>query len=173
MFDDDCKAAIRSRKVALRKFNLQLSAENLNNFKIHRAKTRKVIKTSKKTSWRNYVSKLKSSCRSKTVWDMIRKMFGKNSSGPIKHLSKNHIKSTNKKDIADLLAKTFSNNSSSTHYSKQFQHIKKNAEKTELNFKSNNIEDYNRPFSLSELTDCIMKSHNTTVGPDEIHCEFL
>ena len=172
-FDDDCKAAIRSRKAALRKFNLQPSAENLNNFKIHRAKTRRVIKTSKKTTWRNYVSKLKSSSKSKKVWDMIRKISGKNSSGPIKHLSKNHVKATNKKDIADLLAKTFSNNSSSTHYSKQFQQIKKNAEKTKLNFKSNNLEDYNRPFSLSELTDCIMKSHNTAVGPDEIHYEFL
>ena len=104
---------------------------------------------------------------------MIRKISAKNSSGPIKHLSKNHVKATNKKDIADLLPKTFSNNSSSTHYSKQFQHIKKNAEKTKLNFKSNNLEDYNRPFSLSELTDCIMKSHDTAVGPDEIHYEFL
>ena len=69
------------------------------------------IKTSKKTTWRNYVSKLKSSSKSKKVWDMIRKISGKNSSGPIKHLSKNHVKATNKKDIADLLAKTFSNNS--------------------------------------------------------------
>ena len=50
---------------------------------------------------------------------------------------------------------------------------KKNAEKTKLNFKSNNLEDYNQPFSLSELTDCIMKYHNTAVGPDEIHNEFL
>ena len=132
-----------------------------------------MIKTSKKTTWRNYVSKLKSSSKSKKVWDMIRKISGKNSLGPIKHLSKNHVKATNKKDIADLLAKTFSNNSSSTHYSKQYQYIKKNAEKTKLNFKSNNLEDYNRPFSLSELTDCIMKSHNTAVGPDEIHYEFL
>ena len=64
-FNDDCKTAIRSRKAALRKFNLQPSAENLNNFKIHRAKTRRVIKTSKKTSWRNYVNKLKSSSKSK------------------------------------------------------------------------------------------------------------
>ena len=107
------------------------------------------------------------------TWDINRKISGKNSSGLIKHLSKNHIKATNEKDIADLLAKTFSNHSSSTHYSKQFQHIKKNAEKTKLNFKSNNLEDYNRPFSLSELTDYIMKSHNAAVGPDEIHYEFL
>ena len=39
-FNDDCKTAIRSRKAALQKFNLQPSAENLNDFKIHRAKTR-------------------------------------------------------------------------------------------------------------------------------------
>ena len=125
-FNGDCKTAIRSRKAALRKFNLQPSAENLNNFKIHRAKT------SKKTSWRNYVNKLKSSSKSKKVWDMIRKISGKNTSSPIKHLSKNHIKATNKKDIADLLAKTFSKNSSSTNYCKLFQKIKKNAEKTKL-----------------------------------------
>ena len=49
-FNDICKTAIRSRKAALRKFNLQPSAENLNNFKVHRPKTRRFIKTSKKTS---------------------------------------------------------------------------------------------------------------------------
>ena len=66
-FNDDCKTAIRSHKAALRKFNIQPSAENLNNFKIHRAKSRRVIKTSKKTSWSNYVNKLKSSSKSKKV----------------------------------------------------------------------------------------------------------
>ena len=48
--NDDCKTAIRSRKAALRKFNLQPSAENPNNFKIHWPQTRRVIKSSKKTS---------------------------------------------------------------------------------------------------------------------------
>ena len=102
---------------------------------------------------------------------MIRKISSKNSSGPIKHLSKNHVKATNKNDIADLLAKTFSNNSSSSHYSKQFQHIKKNAEKTKLNFTSNNLEDYNRPFSLSELTDYFPKIRHqyTEVCLDDPH----
>ena len=51
--------------------------------------------------------------------------------------------------------------------------LRKKAEKTKLNFKSNNLEDYNQPFSLSELTDSIMKSHDTAVGPDEIHYQFL
>ena len=99
------------------------TADNL-NFKVHLAKTRRVIKTSKKTSWQNYVNRLNSSSKSKKVWDMIRKISGKNKSSPINHLSKNHVKATNKKDIADLLAKTFSTNSSSDNYSEQFQNIK-------------------------------------------------
>ena len=37
--------------------------------------------------------------------------------------------------------------------SEQFQNIKKNAERTELNFKSNNLECFNQPSSLTELTD--------------------
>ena len=51
--------------------------------------------------------------------------------------------------------------------------LRKKAKKTKLNFKSNNLADYNQPFYLSELTDSIMKSHDTAVGPDEIHYEFL
>ena len=35
-FNDDCKTAIRSRMTTLRKFNLQPTAEDVNNFKIHR-----------------------------------------------------------------------------------------------------------------------------------------
>ena len=54
-FDGDCKTAIRSCKAALRKFHLHPTADNLNNFKVHMAKTRRVIKTSKKTSLQNYV----------------------------------------------------------------------------------------------------------------------
>ena len=104
---------------------------------------------------------------------MIWKISGKNTKSHQTLIKKKHIKARNKKDIADILAKTFSKNSSSNNYSEPFQNIKKNAEKTKLNFKSNNVEDYNQPFSLSELTDSIMKSHNTAVDPDEIHYEFL
>ena len=84
-FNDDCKTAIRSRKAALRKFNLQPSAKNLNNYKIHRAKTRRVNKSSKKTSWRNYVNKLTSFSKSKKSMGHDPKISGKNSSSPIKH----------------------------------------------------------------------------------------
>ena len=42
-----------------------------------------------------------------------------------------------------------------------------------LNFQSDNTENYNKSFTLSELEGAIQKSHNTTIGPDDIHYEFL
>ena len=42
-----------------------------------------------------------------------------------------------------------------------------------LKFKSSNSENYNNAFSLDELTDAISKSHDTAVGPDDIHYHML
>ena len=40
-------------------------------------------------------------------------------------------------------------------------------------FSSNNSEEYNKPFTLTELVDSIKKSNHSVVGPDEVHNEFL
>ena len=51
-FNDDCKTAIEERKRILRNFNLRPTQENFTKFKIARAKARRTIKQSKRTSWR-------------------------------------------------------------------------------------------------------------------------
>ena len=89
---------------------------------------------------------------------MTRKISGKHQSTPIKQLSKNHIEATSKKNVADLIAKSFSKNSSSTNYNRQFQNTKKNAEKRKLYFKSTNLEDHNKHFTLTELKESITRS---------------
>ena len=43
-----------------------------------RAKARRTIKDAKRSSWRQYVNKLNSRTPVKKVWDMIRKISGKN-----------------------------------------------------------------------------------------------
>ena len=48
-----------------------------------------------------------------------------------------------------------------------------NTEIQKLNFKSNNSEKYNQPFTPAELQEAIETSHNTAVVPDEIHYQFL
>ena len=54
------KTAIKQHKGALRQFNNRPTHDNLNNYRIFRAKARRTIKESKKKSWKQYVSKLNS-----------------------------------------------------------------------------------------------------------------
>ena len=57
--------------------------------------------------------------------------------------------------------------------SEKFKRHKIKAEHTALNFNTNNMEDYNAPFKMGELVDSLKKSHDTAVGPDDIHCQIL
>ena len=86
-FNDDCKKAIEERKRILRNFNLRPIQENLTKFKIARAKARRTIKQSKRTSWRQYVSRLNSRSSVKKTWEMIRKINGKTSCQNVCHLT--------------------------------------------------------------------------------------
>ena len=172
-FNDECKQAIEERKSVLRQFNLRPTQENLSKFKIARAKARRTIKQSKRASWRQYVSRLNSRSSVKKTWDMIRKINGKNSSLNVGHLNVGDDAVTSKEDIADVLADTFAEKSSSANYSTAFQKFQNSKEKTKLNFKSNNNELYNKDFTIKELRKALKKCHDTAVGCDDIHYQFL
>ena len=103
---------------------------------------------------------------------MIRKISGKPQPTTLKHLTKNQTEPI-RKDIAKILAKTFSENSSFKNSHSQFISYKSKSEKQRLNFKTNNSEKYNLPFTQAELKEAMQTSHNTAVSPDEIHYEFL
>jgi len=85
----------------------------------------------------------------------------------------NNTEITEIPDIANSLGPTFSNNSSSNNYSTKFQGFSNQAENQHLKFKSNNLETYNNLLSLDELRDAISKSHDSAVGPDDIHYQML
>ena len=83
------------------------------------------------------------------------------------------MEATTKKDIADTLAETSSENSSLNNFNLHFLTFKNNVEKQKLNFKYNNSEKYNQPFTPAELQEAIETSHNPAISPDEIYYEFL
>ena len=172
-FDKNCKEVLKNRKSALKKFKKEPTTQNLVNYKFHKAKARKTLKEAKEKCWKKYVEGINISTKPKAVWKMIRGIAGKGNTAPIKHLSFKGNKITETKEIANKLAEKFSGSSSSANYKQQFQPIKRNAEKRKLKFNSDNSEKYNQPFTMLELKDSIKKSHNTTVGPDEIHYEFI
>ena len=172
-FNDDCKTYIQKRRQALRQFNTRPMHQNLENFRVFRAKARRTIRDSKRKSWKQYVSKLNSRTSIKKVWDMVRKIQGKGKSASVNHLKKNNTHVTAKKDIANTLADNFSEKSSSENYSAKFRKIKDQQEKQKLKFTSDNSESYNSKFSLTELTDALSKAHDSSPGPDDIHYQLL
>ena len=172
-FNDDCKTSIQKRRQALRQFNTRPMHQNLENYRVFRAKASRTIRDSKRKSWKQYVSKLNSRTSIKKVWDMVSKIQGKGKSASVNHLKKNNTHVTSKKDIADTLADNFSEKSSSENYSAKFRKIKDQQEKQKLKFTSDNTESYNSKFSFSEVTDALSKAHDSSPGPDDIHYQLL
>ena len=117
-FNNDVKNVINKRKSALRKFSRQPTQENLFHAIQMRAKVHKTIKSAKRTSWQRYVSKLNSRTPAKKIWDMIRKITGKNKNNKHVRIKSNGNICSMAKDISNAIGKNFQKNSSSTNYSK-------------------------------------------------------
>ena len=107
------------------------------------------------------------------VWNMVHKFKGKNNKANVHHLKDGHDTLTSEQDISNKLGQICSQNSSTQNYALEFQKFKKQKEKTKLNFKSKNLEEYNRQFSLDELGKSLDKAHDTACGPDVIHYQLL
>ncbi|MCU7800748.1 MAG: reverse transcriptase-like protein [gamma proteobacterium symbiont of Lucinoma myriamae] len=173
-YDNECKTAINKRKSALRKFNKNPSNENHLYSKLMRAKARRTIKKAKRTSWQQYVSKLNPKTPIKKIWNMIRKISGKNKRTECIHIkSSDGGKCFTTKEISNALGENFQKNSSSLNYSETFQKLKHEKEKDNLNFRSTNNEKYNLPFKMSELKESLQKSNDTAAGSDNIHYQIL
>ena len=106
---------------------------------------------------------------------MIRNISGKNKSSNYTHLNRvgTDRKATSKTDIADTLGEASCLKSSSFNYSESFRKIKTKEEKVKFNFKLQNNEIYNHDFNLDELVEAIQLSHDSAMGPDEIHYQML
>jgi len=90
--NEDYKAAIKTRNKALKQVQKHPTQHNIENYRVIRALTRRVIKTSKHHSWQTYVSKINSRTSIKKVWSMVRKIAGKSPSCNIKHLTHTILK---------------------------------------------------------------------------------
>lgn len=103
---------------------------------------------------------------------MVRKISGK-SHLSVQHLLKNDIKITDPKEICNTLGESFAKNSSSENYTPKFQIFKQRAERQRVDFKSDNLECYNKLFTIKELKNSLKRSSDTSPGLDSIHYQLL
>ena len=173
-FDEDCQAAKKERNKANRLVNKHPSAANSMRARLIQARTKKLFKQKKRDSWKNYVSSVNVNTPSKKVWDMIRKITGKNVASPMHHLKdENGTLITDRVEIANTFGAAIEKSSSSNNYSKEFQSIKARKEKQKINFKTNKNLRYNKKFTMRDLKRSLKKSNNSSPGPDQIHYEIL
>ena len=136
-FNTDCKDAMKARKSALVRFKTNITADNLSNFRIARAKARRACRDNKHTSWHQYVSRLNSRTTLKSTWDMVRRISGKHKANTVSHLKSNNNDITDVKEICNTLAAQLAFNSSSDNYSHMFNRHRLTVERNTINFDTN------------------------------------
>ena len=148
-FDEDCQAAKKERNKANRLAIKHASAANSMRSRLIQARTKKLFKQKKRDSWKKYVSSVNVNTPSKKVWNMIRKITGKNVASPMHHIKdENGTLITDRVQIANTLGAAIEKSSSSKNYSKEFQSIKAQKEKQNINFKTNKNLRYNKKFTM-------------------------
>ena len=127
----------------------------------------------KRNSWRLFCDQLNSKMQTQKVWKAIRKIKGKGGCNSVNHLNVNGNPITDKKEVAEVLAKNLSKHSSMDNYSDEFQRIKTLKEKRRLDFSSKNDEEYNLPFSVTELRQSLQRTNDSATGLDQVHYQLL
>ena len=171
-YNQDCKTAIKKKKETLNKFLSHPSTENEKLFKIARANARKIVRQSKRNSFKKYASKINNKTPISKVFKMIKKFKGTYKE-PLQHIKTEDSFAETDKDVANEIASALSKNSSSQNYNKEFIKNKNISEKKKLDFSSTGEENYNSKFSLRELEECIKELNDSAPGPDEIHNKII
>ena len=129
-FNEECRLAIeKKKKTAQNKARLRPTTANIIQYKIERAKSRKVCQQAKTNSFKNYISKINRNTPMTKIWSMVKKLKG-TFKEPIRHVNKNDgSKAETEKDISNTIGKSFSQNSSSSNYDISFQKSKDKTEK--------------------------------------------
>lgn len=130
-------------------------------YKNNSAKTHKMIKEAKQSSWHNYVGKINSNTKPKENMTLSSKYWGKNNSHSLKHL-------INNTKITNNIWQTTQLRTLPKNQNQKFQAIKQNGEE-----KSNSKQETHLQFIITETQESLNKSHNLAVRSDEIHYQFL
>jgi hypothetical protein len=150
-----------------------LKLDNLISFKRLRAKAQQVIRETKQTSCKAFISRLSRSTHSGVVYYKLRRMLGKYSRTITPGLSAGGAVLTSQADVANIIASFFSTLCSSDYYDPDFRATKNSAETFPLNFTPRVAEAYDIITTDDELLATSYRCRNTSPGPDGILNETL
>ena len=170
---DECRAALRARRRAFRRFDRNATTENMIAFKRARAKARHVILNAKRASWREYVGRLNRFTPVTTVWTQIKRIAGACSPSPMPVLRVRGQSIMQPFEVANEIAEAFAGKCSDTGADPLFLLHKRRQEARTVDFFTTDQLSYNQPFTLVELRSAISSLRKVSEGPDKIHNEML
>lgn len=169
-----CQIAISDLKKSTRQYRKNKTDENLMELKRNKSIARRIIKESKKQSWRKYVSNINPNAATKEIWNKIRKIKGGRPITEITALKTDNKTVTSAKEIAETMAEIFHNNSSDQNYHPEFLQHKIHEEQKKINLEDDQENPLNQTFSHEELTSALKDTKNdSSPGPDNIPFELL
>lgn len=170
-WNKQCAVARRVTRSCFRRYRRTPCTANKIAYSRAIAKQKKIIKESKRESWKKYISDISSKTPPSQIWEKIRKLQGKFAPSPLPILRTEDGHTPDPREVAELLGKHFANISSAAHYSNEFQHVRMNT--IVLPPLSNNTESFNLPFTLREMENALTKSSLTSPGEDDIRYEMI
>lgn len=169
----ECSTTVKHKNKMLSKYKRCPTDENLKEFKKARAQARRTIISSKKNSWKNFISNINSRTPITKMWEQIRKLTNKRTYTSINAVwNENKQLVTDPLQIAELFAnylyKTTSNEETTIEPQLQEdRYLEKFTSDREEH------EEYNQEIHIHEVRWAIKSLKRTAAGPDRIHSEML
>jgi ribonuclease HI len=179
-WNEEIKAAIKSRNKALSIWQKTKTLDNLIEYKRLKAVAQRTIRLSATNHWQNYCTSLNEKSKTAEVWKLAKKLNGKSSNHKPITLKVNSTPVVGAKNKANTFASHFSKVSSDENYTEPFLTLKKAIESKSLDdYKPENPDylfnsDLNVPLSYHELDSAIKRGKlNAAPGADKITYEIL
>lgn len=175
-WNPEIKLSIKNKNNALKVFQKTGKIEDHIKLKQLRAKTKFLVKNSKKKSWKDFTSNIGPKSDPSLVWSKVRSLRGYSREKYI-HIVKDNNLHTNSSEVANLIGNHFYLNSSNSNYNDSF--INKHITNRHIHLQSNidpshQEQQYlNAPISATELNWALSKCSSLSPGPDEILYSFI
>ena len=150
-----------NREFFYEKYRHSKSARNIMLLKKSRAEHWKLLRDTKRKHWIQLANSFTVRTPKSKIYENIRKIQRRNGC-KVNILRDGNTTFSTVPEIANQLAGTFSNVSSPDNYHHNFLTMKNAIETVPLNFISNNIDNYNKIFTINELDTALNRTRNTS-----------
>ncbi len=171
-WNEECSTAIKYKNFCLSQFKRHPTTENLISFKRARAKARQTIITSKRNSWRAYISSINSTTTPTEVWKKVQILKNTQNYEPIHKITDaNGNRLTSPEEISEAFANHLYDVTKWDHTTKipDIQDISTFTPEDENTLQTS----YNRQIDQHEVRQAIRSMRKTAPGPDSVHSEML